>query len=150
MIEVGVRDDEGAVRPQESCRFGERFILVVAEVLEEPLGDDDVEPPVVEGDRSLEDIDFTQVRGRSVNRDVDPMVADRRSEKLGQGCRSAADVEEVALLRPCDPIDKPRHLLEPKVRLNVLERLAAPEVLLVIAHAIDAAHGRDLPVHSIA
>src|SRR5262249_29576419 len=60
MTEVNVRSDEPAIRSQNICNFRQFSILMIAHVLEEPLGHNDVELLIVKLNGILYNIDLKQ------------------------------------------------------------------------------------------
>ena len=80
MIKVNVRDDEGTVLVQELCYLGELFRLKVSDILENSLGNDNVEHFVTEPDRCFEKISFNQIWRRIMYSYINTIVLDIRTK----------------------------------------------------------------------
>src|SRR5215831_10651074 len=139
---IPVRDDEGTARPEDRGNLGEFLGLDFRHILEEPLGDDDVERPVGELDGGPDDVGLDQVRSRLLDGNVNTVIVNGRREQIPQSGRPAADVQKIALPAPGHLVDDPHGLFHPVVRLAELEVLLAPKVMPVIPHRVlGASHG---------
>jgi hypothetical protein len=133
MAEIYIRHDECAVLVQEPRYLGELLGLEVARILEETLGQDDVESLVAEPDGTFKKVTLHQIGRRLMYDYVDAMVLDIGRNQAHQGRGAAANIKESALPAAGEPVDDPRRFFETIVRLAVCQALLAPEVLLVVA-----------------
>src|SRR5262249_50725591 len=132
MTEIPVRHDECAVLVQELCYFAELSRLKALHVLEDALGDDDVESLVTEPYRSLKKVSLNQIWRRIMYSYIDAMVLDIRGQQAHQGCRPAPDIKEGALSTLCELIYNTRGFLQPVVRLSEFGMFFTPKIPFIL------------------
>ena len=116
--------------------------LLIREVFKESLGDDEVERCLVGADALPQNVTFLEVRGDHVQRDIDPVVLNVRTEQLFQRRRAAANVEKLAPSFGRHVVDCSCHLLHSKMRACVLGVLVNPEIPLIDSSRGEG-HGRN-------
>ncbi len=136
MIEVDIRHDETPVIFKQATDLGKLLVLKCTDVLEDALGDDDVEPLAVEADGSLEKVVLQQVWGRIVNRDVDPVIADVIAQHGLQLRWSAPDIQQVARPVAGNPLHKSCCFAQSIMRRGEFEILGTPEFFLIELYAL--------------
>lgn len=141
VVEVHVAGDEFAMWRKEVGDLRELTALAVGEILEEPLGHDQIEWSLFGADRLLQNVAFDQVRRRFLYCDVYPVVLHVCIKEESESRGTATHVEQAPVLTGRQTIDETRHLEHSMMRSGVLRVLIGPEVSFVdgsrwLAHAV--------------
>lgn len=117
MPEVDIGHDELSIVGQDLTDFLEFALLHVTHVLEQTHGRDEIKAHIIKCDPFASDVYFLQVLGWLMNREIDTIIPDVRSEQGAQRAWPAADVEEATLPSLSELIEYSGALEEPKTRL---------------------------------
>lgn len=128
VAKINVAHYELAVVFENRTNFLELTFLFAAHVLEETQRGHEVETARIECNSLGGDVNFAQILGRLMNRDVNTVIADVGFEQNAQSTWSTPDIEQAAILSCGHLIDDAGALKKAEARFCILTVFSDPIV----------------------